>query len=293
MSDTDSRKILILGATGMLGHTMLRFFGTTPGWNVVGTTRTSALLKALPGGLAALNARIIPGIDVENFDTLLRLFTEERPDVVVNCIGLVKQRAEATQALAAIPINALLPHRLAYLAEAVGARLIHISTDCVFAGTRGLYSENDTPDATDLYGRSKLLGEVYYRHSITLRTSIIGPELGSPQGLVGWFLSQQGRVQGYNRAIFSGLPTVELARVIRDHVLPHPELAGLRNVSAAPINKFDLLHLIRDTYGKMIEIEPDGKLEIDRSLDSSLLRGETGWHPPDWPELIRRMHEFG
>jgi dTDP-4-dehydrorhamnose reductase len=212
--------------------------------------------------------------------------------VVINCVGLVKQLAEADDPLAAIPINSLLPHRLARLCGAAGARLVHMSTDCIFSGAKGMYTEADMPDAKDLYGRSKYLGEVDYPNAITLRTSIIGHELNSGHSLVGWFLAQQGSVKGFRRAIFSGLPTVELARVIRDHVIPHPEMYGVYHVSADPINKFDLLTLISNVYGKKINIAKDEKFIIDRSLDSTRFRNATGYQPQPWPELVRWMCEF-
>jgi dTDP-4-dehydrorhamnose reductase len=229
---------------------------------------------------------------VENFDSVVSLFAKVRPEVVINCIGLVKQLSEADDPLVALPINALLPHRLARLCAASGARLIHLSTDCVFSGSKGMYLETDISDAKDLYGRSKYLGEVDYTNAITLRTSIIGHELDGARSLIGWFLSQNGRVKGYRRAVFSGLPTVVVARVIRDYVIPRPDLHGLFHLSAEPINKYDLLKLVAQTYGKQIDIEPDEQLVIDRSLDSSRFRNETGFQPAPWPELIRDMHDF-
>jgi dTDP-4-dehydrorhamnose reductase len=209
-------------------------------------------------------------------------------------VGLVKQLAEAEDPLAALPINALLPHRLSRLCSLVGARLVHISTDCVFSGAKGCYREGDMPDAQDLYGRSKLLGEVTGdAHAITLRTSIIGHEIGRAHGLVGWFLEQSGTVNGYRRAIFSGIPTVELACIIRDRVLPNRQLQGLYHVSAAPIDKLSLLQTVASQYRHAVEIIPDDRVNIDRSLDSSRFRNATGYTPPDWPELVRRMHAFG
>lgn len=282
-------KVLVLGATGMLGNAVLRLFAQSPRYEVVGSARSTASGRLLPQELAE---RVICGVDVEHTDSLIGLFAKARPDVVINCIGLVKQLAEADDPLAAIPINALLPHRLARLCETAGARLVHMSTDCVFSGTKGMYTEADVSDANDLYGRSKYLGEVDYPHAITLRTSIIGHELSGTHSLVGWFLAQQAGVKGFRRAIFSGLPTVELARVIRDHVVPHPELHGLYHVSAEPINKFDLLTLIAKDYGKTIDITPDDNLEIDRSLNSSRFREATGYQPQPWPELVRRMRLF-
>jgi len=287
---TKKTKVLVIGASGMLGNAVLRLFAEDDTLDVAGSARSAGFLARLP---ESLRPRIVIGVDVDNADSLARLFATARPDVVINCVGLVKQLAEADDPLAAIPINALLPHRLARLCDVAGARLVHVSTDCVFSGRTGGYTEADAPDATDLYGRSKLMGEVDYPHAITLRTSIIGHELGSAHGLVGWFLAQEGSVKGFTRAIFSGLPTVELARVIRDHVLPHPELHGLYHVSAAPIAKFDLLNLVARAYDRSTQIAPDDRLVIDRSLDSSRFRAATGYAPPDWTELIRRMRAFG
>lgn len=214
-----------------------------------------------------------------------------QPDVLINCVGLIKQLADAKDPLTALPINAMLPHRLARLCELAGTRLIHMSTDCVFSGRQGAYRESDMSDAEDLYGKSKYIGELHdLPHAITLRTSIIGHELGSSHALVDWFLSQQGSVKGFTKAIFSGLPTVELARVMKDFVIPHPQLNGLYHVAAEPIAKLDLLQLVAAEYGKQVDICPDDELVIDRSLDGSRFRDATGYVAPAWPELIRRMH---
>jgi dTDP-4-dehydrorhamnose reductase len=282
-------KVLVLGATGMLGNAVLRLFAQSAGYEVVGSARSSSVLRLLP---ANLSDRVICGVDVEHIDTLISLFSKVQPNVVINCIGLVKQITAADDPLAAIPINSLLPHRLARLCGVAGARLVHMSTDCIFSGAKGMYTEVDISDAKDLYGRSKYLGEVDYPHAITLRTSIIGHELSGGHSLVAWFLAQQGSVKGFRRAVFSGLPTVELARVIRDHVIPHTELHGVHHVSADPINKFDLLTLISNVYGKKIDIVEDNNLIIDRSLDSSRFREATGYQPQTWPEFVRRMYEF-
>lgn len=287
----DSRqRVLVLGASGMLGNAVLRFFGRSPGFEVFGSARSATALPLLP---AEFRERVVCGVDVENPDNLARLLERVRPDVVINAVGLVKQLAEADDPLMAIPINALLPHRLAWLCALAGARFVHVSTDCVFAGMKGMYTEEDPADAQDLYGRSKRLGEVDYDHAVTLRTSIIGHELASARGLVDWFLAQTGPVRGFTRAVFSGVPTVELARLMRDHVLPRPELRGLYHVSSAPIAKFDLLQLVADVYGRTTKIIPDGELVIDRSLDSTRFRDATGYVPPAWPDLVRAMQAFG
>lgn len=282
-------KILILGISGMLGNAMFRVLSEAGEHDVYGTVRSASARRHFA---ADLWERVTPGIDVDNQDGLTRLFAELKPQVVINCIGLIKQLAEADDPLQALPINAMLPHRLARLCQLGEARLIHVSTDCVFSGNKGNYREADSPDATDLYGRSKHLGEVTYPHTLTLRTSIIGHELASAHGLIGWFLAQEDRVRGYTKAVFSGLPTVELARIVRDIILPRPDLSGLYHVAAAPITKHDLLKLVADVYGKTIEIWPDDAVAIDRSLNADRFREATGYVAPPWPQLVRTMFQF-
>ena len=288
--DEIKTRVLVLGASGMLGHAVLRCFADSPGHEVIGSARSASVLSLLP---PSLRDSVICGIDVENPDGISRLFAQAKPNVVINCIGLVKQLAEADDPLSAIPVNGLLPHRLARLCQVANARFVHISTDCVFTGLKGMYREDDPADAQDMYGRSKHLGEVDEPNAITLRTSIIGHELASAHGLIGWFLAQNEGVRGFTRAVFSGLPTVELARVIRNHVLPRPELRGLYHVSAEPISKYELLRLVAQSYGKSTAITADDRLVIDRSLDSTRFRAATGYAPPEWPALIRAMHDFG
>lgn len=274
----------------MLGSAVIKLLRARADWQVFGTVRSENAKTLFMSDIAEC---LSFGVDVEQNDSLIEVFSRIRPNVVINCVGLVKQLVVAEDPLQAIPINAILPHRLARLCKLAGARLVHISTDCVFSGDKGLYTEADAADATDLYGRSKYLGEVDYPHAITLRTSIIGHELEGARSLLGWFLAQTGSVKGYRRAIFSGLPTVEVARVIRDYVIPHPELHGLYHVSAAPISKFDLLTLVAQIYGKTIEIVADDQLVIDRSLDSTQFRLATGFSPKPWAELISSMRDFG
>jgi dTDP-4-dehydrorhamnose reductase len=205
---------------------------------------------------------------------------------------LTKHKSGAEDPLVSIPVNTLMPHRLAGLCKLVGTRLIHVSTDCVFSGQRGGYVEGDFADARDVYGKSKALGEVIYPHCVTLRTSTIGHELASQFGLLDWFLAQEGRCKGYTRAVFSGLPTVVFAQVVRDIVVPQTELSGLYHVAAKPIAKFDLLRMIADVYGKDIDIVPDDKLVIDRSLDAKRFQLATGYVAPEWPEMIKLMHTY-
>lgn len=287
---SQTKTVLVLGATGMLGNAMVRVLSEDVGLAVVAAARSAdAGRRFMPN----LRARLVGGLDAESPDLLAALIAEVRPDVVVNCVGLIKQLAAGQDVLAALPINSLLPHRLETLCTLAGARLIHASTDCVFTGERGGYREADRPDAADVYGLSKYLGEVTGPNAITLRTSIIGHEFGSRNGLVEWFLGESGPVKGFAKAIFSGFPTVELARIVRDQVLPRPELHGLYHVSAEPITKLDLLRLVAEAYGKQIEIVPDEALVIDRSLNSDRFRKTVGYTPPAWPELVAAMRDFG
>lgn len=273
----------------MIGSAVFRVLSENKHWQVFGSVRDVGVKRFFS---SEINNRLVAGIDVEHPDALITILNQIRPNVVVNCAGLTKHKPEADSPLVSIPINTLMPHRLAGLCKLVGARLIHVSTDCVFSGENGGYSENDFADARDVYGKSKLLGEVDYPHVITLRTSTIGHELQSTYGLLDWFLSQEGCCKGYTRAIFSGLPTVVFAQVIRDVVIPNAELSGLYHVAAKPINKFDLLKLIAKVYEKSIDIIPDDQLVIDRSLDAKRFQLATGYIAPEWPELIKQMYSY-
>lgn len=282
-------KVLVFGASGMIGSAMFRVLSEKKEWEVRGTLRSNAWRRFFPEPLAG---KLIPDVDVERHDALVRVFAQVQPDVVVNCVGLTKHHSEAEDPLWSIPLNTLLPHRLADLCAATGSRLVHVSTDCVFSGRRGGYVEDDAPDAVDVYGKSKHLGEVNDAHAITLRTSTIGHELQSAYGLLEWFLSQQGSCKGFSRAIFSGLPNVVFAQVVRDVVIPRPELSGLFHVGAQPIGKYDLLQLIARTYNKSINIEMDDKFVIDRSLNTQRFQNATGYIAPGWSELVGTMHSF-
>jgi len=273
----------------MLGNAMVRFLAEQSAHTVVGTVRSKGSPRP---PLVSGRGTVVAGVDVTDMDTVATACDRAEATVVINCVGVVKQLAQSDDPLQALPINSLLPHQLARLCADRGSRLVHVSTDCVFSGRKGNYREDDFADADDLYGRSKYLGEVGTGSALTLRTSIIGHELETAHGLVDWFLSRQGRVKGFTRAIFSGLPTVELARVVRDHVLVDPGLSGVYHVSAAPISKFDLLRIVAEVYERDLIVEPDDVVTIDRSLDSTRFRDRTGYRPADWPTLVRQMRAF-
>jgi dTDP-4-dehydrorhamnose reductase len=189
-----------------------------------------------------------------------------------------------------VAVYAVLPQRLSQLCSRTGARFIQISSDGVFAGHRGAYTEADVPDADDVYGTSKFLGEVDAPHALTLRTSIIGHELQGGSGLLEWLLSQQGECRCFTRAIFSGFPTIVLADMIRDIVLPRPDLSGVYHVATRPISKFDLLLLVAERYGKRIKLLADDRPAPDRSLVADRFERLTGYKPPDWPALVDAMY---
>jgi dTDP-4-dehydrorhamnose reductase len=281
-------RVLILGAGGMLGHKVWQIFRDRFDCHAAMRTR-------LPLPLFD-DDRVIGRFDAGDFDGVTRLIAKIRPDVVVNCIGVVKQLAAAHDPIASITLNALFPHVVARACGEVGARMIHISTDCVFAGTRGNYSENDLPDAADLYGRSKLLGEVTDAQTgvsvphLTIRTSIIGRELRTANGVVEWFLSNRGRsVRGFTKAVFSGVTTATLADTLATLIEQHPDLHGLYHVAGDAITKYDLLVMLNEAFDAGVTITADDSVVIDRTLDATRFRAATGLVPPAWPEMIAAL----
>ncbi len=277
-------KVLVLGSTGLIGSTVLRVLSEKPSLDVFGTVRSECLALQLKN--------IFTGVDIQDDSRVLDIFASVNPDIIINCVGATKHKDDGNHPINAIKLNALFPHRLAQICNLFSTRLIHISTDCVFSGKKGSYTESDQPDADDIYGKSKALGEVLYGDALTIRTSTIGHELNTNYGLLNWFLSQENRCKGFKNAVFSGLPTVVLAQVIRDHILNNKALNGLYHIAAAPINKYDLLKLIAEVYGKKIDVELDEDFVIDRSLDATKFNLATSFKPPEWPELIQSMYQY-
>jgi dTDP-4-dehydrorhamnose reductase len=278
-------KILVLGATGMLGHRAARLLSDRH--DVVGTVRSAyAAAEAF-----APRARFVTGVSVEEPESLIEVVDSVRPDAIVNCIGVVKQRPEAHESVPSIRANALFPHEVAEVCRLAGIRFVHVSTDCVFTGVRGGYTETDVPDATDLYGLSKLLGEVTeVPGAVTVRTSMVGWELRQPTGLLEWFAGRRGeRCDGYRKAIFSGLATSDLVDVIEKLCTTWRGIDGLWHVSTDPISKYDLLSALNVELGWDIDITPHDEPSIDRSLDSTRFRRRTGWEPRPWAETVARL----
>lgn len=278
-------RILILGGDGMLGHQLLK--SLAPRHEIKVTLRQD--LEAYAHYQLFDNANAYSGIDVRCFERLVEVFADFQPEAVINAIGIVKQRTTAKESIPSLEINSLLPHRLSVLCKGIGARLIHLSTDCVFSGAKGNYQENDPSDAEDLYGKTKFLGETQDRHCLTLRTSIIGRELSRKKSLLEWFLAQNGRIKGFTKAIYTGFTTLEMSRIIENMLISHPEASGVYQVSSDPINKYDLLLLFREKLGHKVEIIPDDTFCCDRSLDSSRFREEFYYVPPSWETMIEEL----
>lgn len=282
-------RVVVLGVAGMLGHKVFQVLRER-GVSTVGTAREDLRTWPLSAVTLLNTPDVVPGIDVMRFDEMATTLRRMSPGFVVNCVGIVKQRTEATASIPSIAINALLPHRLAELAREWGGRVIHFSTDCVFSGLRGAYQEDDLTDATDLYGRTKALGEVSTSNALTLRTSMIGRELLEHRSLLDWFLGQRDSVvRGFTKVIYSGVTTNYLASLVADLIGEHPTLSGLLQVASLPISKHDLLCLIRDAYGLSTEIAPDSSVVSDRSMIGERFAAATGYVTPSWPDLVHAM----
>ena len=272
-------KILVLGISGLIGRTVFEELSLQKDLNVFGTSRNSDQ-----------HSKFVFDLNYEAKSLYLsEIIKKVKPSFVINCIGITKHISASQNPYRCIYTNSLLPHELANHCSGSGAKLIQISTDCVFSGKKGNYSESDFADAEDLYGKSKILGEVVNDH-LTIRTSTIGHEKNTKYGLLEWFLNQQDSCKGYRKAIFSGLTTIELAKVIKEIVLQQKELKGLYHVGGYPISKFDLLTLISKIYKKDIKIISDDEISIDRTLNSSLFESKTGYLSPSWEEMIDNMH---
>ncbi len=279
-------KILILGAKGMLGHMACRVFGRHHEVHATGRSPEPPPTAILPP------SQYHGSIDTTDEDRPRALLRELRPDVVFNCVGLIKQKGEARDPIVAIETNALLPHRLADACDEIGTKLLQPSTDCVFSGRAGHYRENDLPDPPDLYGRSKLLGEVERAPHLTFRTSIIGRQLQGQESLVEWFTSQRGgRASGYRRAIFSGLTTQALCETLEQLLARDFDLHGLWHIASQPISKLELLSRLNEMLDLSITMEIDDSLVIDRSLNGTAFEQRTGIRVPSWDRMLQQLKE--
>ena len=279
-------KILVIGITGMLGNTLLRSLSKNKKFSVLGSSRRDKLKTH-----QKVNYIHLKNLNVEN-EEFFKTVKAHQPDVIINCIGVIKQLKHADEPLKVLPINSIFPHKLHYFCNQEDIRLIHISTDCVFSGKKGNYLETEISDAQDLYGKSKYIGELHGKNSLTIRTSIIGHEIDSKESLLEWFLSQEDKIKGYTNAFFSGLTTLELSNVIENIILHHKDLSGLYHVSSKPISKYDLLNLIKKVYQKKIKIVPSDQVKVNRSLNSEKFLKATNIEVSDWESMIESMKNF-
>jgi len=276
-------RILIFGASGMLGTALVKVLAARVDLEIYASqhTKKASLIRPRVNYVTC---------DVLESAKLYEIFQKIRPEVVINCVLPPKISLRSNNVLEVVPLCSLLPHRLQALCLEFNCRFIHISTDAVFSGNRGFYSETDDPDPIDTYGYAKLLGEVSGVNAISLRTSMIGHENGVGEGLLDWFLTQKNNCKCYRKAIFSGLPVNILAKVILEYVISNPNLHGIYNVAAAPISKYDLLSIVADVYHVSVEIFPDDDIILDRSLSPKKFNKATGFVAPSWLDMVHSMY---
>lgn len=266
------KKVLIIGAGGMAGHMIAEYFESNTDYCILKTSR-----KASDGCIY---------LDVFDAQRINAILVETQPDFVVNCVGLlVKESNDCPDK--AIYVNAYWPHLLSKSAKDFGFKLIHISTDCVFSGAKGNYSESDAKDGKDYYAKSKALGELENDRDLTIRTSIIGPELKDGTGLFHWFMTQKSTVQGYSKVFWTGLTTLELAKVINEAI--NEDLVGLYNVvPKTKISKFDLLGIINRIFlNNKLNILEDSTYICDKSLVTE--RTEFRYNVPDYDQMVEDL----
>ncbi len=280
--------ILILGISGMIGHILYRHLALKTDWNIYGTLRSKSKLKFFKNN----NLKNIFIYNIKDQNQIQKIFKFIKPSLVINCIGLVKQNKSLKNISETIFTNSLYPNLLSKICNDYNIRLIHFSTDCVFSGQVGQYSETSIPDASDLYGRTKFLGELHSSKTLTIRTSFIGHQLSEKYALLEWFLKQNNKCKGFYNAIYSGLPTIEISEIMMNYIIPNNNISGLFHVSSEPITKFKLLNLIKNTYNHNIEIIKDEKVHINRSLLSNKFKTLTNYECPSWDIMIKKMFKY-
>ena len=282
------KKLLIIGASGMIGHKLFIYFSKLQNFDTYGFVRNKNILS----NNKLLDSKKIIEVEILKDYALRNIIHNINPNIVINCAGIVKQNPLIKNISLTIELNSLFPHKLNLICKKEGCKLIQLSTDCVFSGYKGNYKESDFADSRDIYGRTKFIGEVIDKNCLTIRTSFIGDELNNRWGLLNWFLSQKNTVKGFKKSIYSGLTTLEICRVIEKFVIPNEELNGLYHISSKPIDKFSLLVLIREIYEKDINIEKDILIINDKSLDCQKFKNYTGYEPIEWDKAIRELKNF-
>ena len=278
------KKILILGCSGILGNTLYRTLSKDKTLKVYGTFRNKRCKEFFKSNL--IN-NLIELEDVNNFVELKKIIIKIEPEVVINAISVPSDQFSDFNTM--LNIFSLLPKMLNVISHLYGFKLIQISSDGVFSGLKGQYKETDLPDAKDKYGKCKILGEVFDPNCLTLRTSIIGPDLYEKNGLLSWFLKQEKSCSGFKNVIFSGFPTIIFAEIIRDFILPFKDFHGLYHVSSNAISKYKLLTIISSIYNKEINIEAKEEPICNRSLNSNRFLSKTNYEIKNWNFMIKKM----
>ena len=284
-------KILILGGSGMVGHRLAKKLSNQ--YEIFSLLRKRPDLdsnqffeKVLPKN------QCIFIDDINEYENLNNTVKKISPDIIINCIGVIKQRDKVENVLNMRRINSLLPHVLNQICNKNKIKLIHLSTDCVFSGTKGNYQESDNPDPIDEYGKSKLLGEIKKGNALTIRTSFIGPELFNKKSLFEWVKSQKnGEIDGFENAIYSGLTTLAFSEIIENIIDKHQNLNGIWHISSNPISKFDLIEMINQKFNLKIKINRNSSFRCDRSLNSSKFQEETKIQIPSWRAMIDNLYK--
>ena len=284
-------KVIIFGSNGLLGNTITKYFLDNSSYETFPILRDSSKIMLFK---KKYHKSFIVIKNILDFEEIKKKIKNIRPDILINCIGITNkvQKNNTSYFEDLIRVNSLFPHMLHRISLDLNARLIHLSTDCIYSGNKGNYNENDLPDPIDAYGRSKLLGELNYENTLTIRKSVVGHEFLTKKGLLEWFLDQNKIVQGYKNVIFSGLTVLELARLIDIYIIPRNDLKGIFHVSGEPISKFDLLKIFNEIYNKSIKIVPNESIKINRTLNGSHFNKVTGYKINSWSSLIKSMYEF-
>lgn len=274
-------KLLILGANGMFGNGLVGQLSDQ--FELAYTFRNYRVQENK-------KTKFYNHVDAFDLSTILRVINDFKPNVVINAIGVVKQKKDIS-VTTSIYLNSEFPYHLSHICELSNAKLILLSTDCVFNGGKGNYTELDLPDATDIYGRSKVLGEITESLNVlTIRSSTIGFELESNKGLLEWFLSQKGIVHGYKNAIYSGFPVSDFSNALALIIKKFPSLSGLYHISSDPISKFELLYTLKEMLNlDYINLNENIEFKCDRSLNSNKFKSVTGYSPPSWNEMLQKL----
>jgi len=286
---TKHMRIYILGVSGLLGSELFLRFNNNKLYNVRGSCRSLAGKNYI--FFEKYLDKIDDNLDANNIKNIKKNIIKFNPDVVINCVGFVKQKIKKKFRPDEIfYINSFFPKKIYSITKSLNKRLVHFSTDCVFDGKRGNYSEQDKPSAKDIYGLSKCRGELKGKKVITIRTSVIGHEVSSKNGLLEWFLNQKKSCLGFANCYFSGLTSYEIYNFISRYLLKS-EISGLIHLSSSPISKFKLLKIISSVYKKKILIKKDLKLKINRVLNSNLIKKKLLYKAPSWTRMIKEMYK--